>query len=81
MNDYDSDELLTVKELSFICKYKFNSKLSEVTLRSYLYKNIKDGHIKSILSDNKTFVHFGDFITFLSKNYSKLGFSYNPTIK
>ncbi|MGL4453324.1 MAG: hypothetical protein ACRCTZ_19350 [Sarcina sp.] len=80
MNDFDSKDLLTVKELSFICKYKFNSKLSEMTIKNHIYKSIKSGHIKAISKDNKTFVSFGEFIDFLSKNYSKLGFSYNPII-
>lgn len=80
MNDFDSDDLLTIKELSFICKYKFNSKLSEITIKNYIYKNIKSGHINSISKDNKTFIRFGEFIDFLSKNYSKLGFNYNPII-
>lgn len=80
MNDFDFNDLLTVKELSFICKYKFNSKLSERTIKNYIYKNIKNEHIKSISKNNKTFIPFGEFLIFLSKNYSKLGFSYNPII-
>ncbi|MGL4656633.1 MAG: hypothetical protein ACRCWM_12260 [Sarcina sp.] len=80
MNDYDIDNLLTVKELSFICRYKFNSKLSETTIKNLIYKSIKNGDIEAISKNNKTFVSFGEFINFLSKNYLKLGFNYNPIL-
>lgn len=80
MIDLDFNDLLTVKELSFICKYKFNSKLSEITIKNYIYKSIKTGDINFIHKNNKIYISFKEFIKFLSKNYSKLGFNYNPIL-
>ena len=80
MNDLDFDTLFTVKEISFICKYKFNSKLSETTIKNYIYKNLKYGSIKFTYKNNKIYISFKEFIKFLSKNYLKLGFSYNPIL-
>ncbi|MGL5634613.1 MAG: hypothetical protein ACRDDL_06090 [Sarcina sp.] len=81
MNDLNSEGMLSIKELSFICKYKFNSKLSEKTIKKYLYVFIKTKQLRTNTKNNQIYIDFNDFLEFLSENYIKLGFNYDPTIK
>ena len=81
MNMLNLNDVLSVKEIAFICKYKLGSKLSEATIKQYIYKLIKNNNINVIQQNNQSFIKLADFIEFLSHNYSKLGFNYNPTIK
>ncbi len=81
MLNKNPDDFLEIKQLSFICKYKFNSKLSESTIRNYLYKDIKNKSLKSKYINGHHFIMWGDFLNLLNYDYLRLGFSYNPIIK
>lgn len=81
MNDLNLKNYLSVKEIAFICKYKLGSKLAETTIKQYIYKSIKNNSINKVIKNRKIYIKTSDFIDFLAINYSKLGFSYNPTIK
>lgn len=72
------NKVLTVKELAFLCKYKLHSKLLESTIRSYLYKNIKNNLLKAEYKKGQYLIKKYDFEEFLCKYYSQFGFSYNP---
>lgn len=76
--DSDKEKRLTIKESSFLCKYKLHSKLLESTIRAYIYKNIKSNTLNAIYEDGHYLILETDLNEFISKNYKHLGFSYNP---
>lgn len=76
--DSEAEKALTIKEISFICKYKLHSKLLEKTIRSYLYKNIKEHLLPAKFINGRYLILESDFNNFIKENYIHLGFSYNP---
>ncbi len=74
----DIKKRLTIKESSFLCKYKLHSKLLESTIRSYIYKSIKSNTLNAIYEDGHYLILEADLNKFISENYKHLGFSYNP---
>lgn len=77
--DSDTNKIYTIKESAYICKYKLHSKLSETTIRAYIYRNIKANLLKAIYQNGHYLISEESLNIFIKENYTHLGFSYNPT--